>query len=41
MVVIFDNVKSKREVVSDEVIVKAANGMERDIMDLLRYAQAS
>ena len=38
MVVIVDNVRSKNE--SDEPIVKAAKGIERDIKDLLGYAQA-
>ena len=37
MVVIVDNVTSKNEIGSDEVIVKAAKGIERDIKDLLRY----
>ena len=41
MVVIIDNVTSKNEEGSDEVIVKAAKGIERDIKDLLRYGQAS
>ena len=41
MVVIVDNVTSKNEDGSDEVIVKAAKSIERDIKDLLRYAQAS
>jgi hypothetical protein len=36
MVVIVDNVTSKNEKGSDEVIVKAAKGIERDIKDLLR-----
>ena len=40
MVVIINNVTSKVEEGSDEVIVKAAKDMERDIKDLLRYAQA-
>jgi hypothetical protein len=40
MVVIVDNVTSN-EMDSDEVIVKAAKGIERDIKDLLGYAQAS
>ena len=42
MVVIVNNVTSKNEEGSDEVIViqKAAKGIERDIMDLLRYASA-
>ena len=39
--VIVDNVTSKNEDGSDEVIVKAAKSIERDIKDLLRYAQAS
>ena len=41
MVVIVDNVTSKNEEGGDEVIVKAAKGIERDIEDLLGYAQAS
>ena len=41
MVVIVDNVTSKNEEGGDEVIVKAAKGIERDIEDLLRYVQAS
>ena len=41
MVVIVSNVTSKNEECSDEVIVKAAKGIERDIRDLLRYAQAT
>ena len=41
MVVIIDNVTSKNEEGSDEVIVKAAKGIEWDIKELLRYAQAS
>ena len=41
MVVIVDNVTSKSEGGYDEVIVKAANGIERDIMDLLKYARPS
>jgi hypothetical protein len=41
MVVIVDNVTSKNEEGGDEAIVKAAKGIERDIKDLLRYAQAS
>ena len=45
MVVIVDIVTSKNETGCDdteEVIVKAAKGIERDIKDLLRqYAQAS
>ena len=36
MVVIVDNVTSKNEEGTDEVIVKAAKGIERDIKDLLR-----
>ena len=39
MVVIVDNVTSKNETGcddNDEVIVKAAKGIERDIKDLLR-----
>ena len=40
MLVIVDNVTSKNEEGSDEVIVKAAKGIEQDIEDLLRYAQA-
>jgi hypothetical protein len=40
MVVIVDNVTSN-EIDGDEVIVKAAKGIERDIKDLLGYAQAS
>lgn len=40
MVVIVDNVTSKNEEGSDEVMVKAAEGIERDIKDLLRCAQA-
>lgn len=39
MVVIIDNVTSN-EIDSDEVIVKVAMGFERDIKDLLGYAQA-
>ena len=39
MVVIVDNVTSKNE--SDELIVKAAKGIERDINDLFGYVQAS
>ena len=38
-VVIVDNVTSQNE--SDELIVKAAKGIERDIKDLLGYAQVS
>ena len=41
MVVIVDNVTSNIEEGSDEVIVKAAKGIERDIKVLLRYGQAS
>ena len=37
MVVIVDNVTSKNEEGTDEVIVKAAKSIERDIRDLLRY----
>ena len=37
MVVIVDNVTSKNEEGSDEAIVKAAKGIERDIKDLLRF----
>ena len=37
MVVIVDNVTSKNEEGSDEVIVKAAKSIERDIKDLLRF----
>ena len=40
MVVIVDNITSKYEEGSDEVIVKAES-IERDIKDLLRYDQAS
>lgn len=41
MLVIVDNVIVKNEEASDEVIMKAAKGsIERDIKDLLRYAQA-
>jgi hypothetical protein len=36
MVVILEIVTSKNESGSDEVIVKAAKGIERDIKDLLR-----
>ena len=36
MVVIVDIVTSKNESGNDEVIVKAAKGIERDIKDLLR-----
>jgi hypothetical protein len=41
MVVIIDNVTSKIEEGGEEVIVKAAKGIEQDIKDLLRYAQSS
>jgi hypothetical protein len=41
MLVIVDNVTSKNEEGSDEVIVKAAKSIERDIKDLLRYVHAS
>ena len=41
MVVIVNNVTSKNEEGSDEMIVKAAKGIERNIKDLLRYGQAS
>ena len=41
MVVIFDNVTSKNEEGSGEVIMKAAKGIEQDIEDLLRYTRAS
>ena len=41
MVVIIDNVTSENEEGSDEVIVKAAKGIERDIKDLLGYGRAS
>ena len=41
MMVIVYNVTSKNEVASDEVIVKAAKGIEQDVKDLLRYAWAS
>ena len=40
MVVIVDDVTSKNEE-GDEAILKAAKSFERDIKDLLRYAQAS
>ena len=36
MVVIVDTVTPNNESCSDEVIVKAAKGIERDIKDLLR-----
>ena len=39
MVVIVDNVTSKNE--SNELIVKAAKGIKRDIKDLLGCAQDS
>ena len=38
MVVIVDNVTSKNEEGSEEVVVKAAKGIERDITELLRCA---
>jgi hypothetical protein len=41
MVVIVENVTSKNEEGSDEVIVEAANGIERDIKDLRRYFQGA
>ena len=41
VLVIVDNVTSKNEKGIDEVIVKAAKGIELDIKDLLRYIQAS
>jgi hypothetical protein len=43
MVVIVDNVTSKNEEgsLSNDVIVKASKGIERDIKDLLGYAQTS
>ena len=41
MVVVVDNVTSKNEEGTDEIIMKAAKGIERDIEDLLRYVQAS
>jgi hypothetical protein len=37
MVVIVDNVTSKNEEGSEEVVVKAAKGIERDIKELLRF----
>ena len=40
MVVIVENVTSKIEEGSDEVIRNAAKSIERDIKDLLRYVQA-
>lgn len=39
MVVIVDNVTAKNEEGSDEVIVKAAKSIERDIKELLWCAQ--
>lgn len=39
--VIVENVTSKGGEGGDEVIMVAAKGMERDIMDVLRYTQAS
>jgi hypothetical protein len=41
MVVIVNNVTSKNDEGDDEVIVKVAKSFERDIQDLLRYAQGS
>ena len=41
MVVIIDNVTSRNEEGGDEVIVKAAKGIQRDIKDLLRYVHIS
>ena len=41
MVVIVENVTSKSEKGCDDVIVKVAKSIERDIEDLLRYVQAS
>ena len=41
MLVIVENVTSKNEEGSDEVIRKAAKSIERDVEDLLRYAKAS
>lgn len=41
MVVIVDNVTAKNEEGSDEMIVKATKGIERDIKDLLRCVQTS
>ena len=41
MVVIVENVTCKNEEGSDEVIVKAAKGIERDLKDLLRYGRGS
>jgi hypothetical protein len=41
MVFIVDNVTSKNEEGTVEVIVKAEKSIERDIKDLLRYVQAS
>ena len=40
MVDIAENITSKSEEGSDDVMVKAAKGIDRDIKDLLRYAQA-
>jgi hypothetical protein len=40
MVVTVDNATSKNEEGTDEVIVKAAKGIGRDIKDLLTYVQA-
>jgi hypothetical protein len=39
MVVIVNNVTSRNDEGDDEVIVKVAKSFERDIQDLLRYAQ--
>ena len=41
MVVIVENVTSKNEEGNDEVILKAAKGIERDVKDLLRLPQVS
>ena len=41
MVVIVNNVTSKNEGGTNEVVVMAAKGIERDIKDLLRYGQVS
>jgi hypothetical protein len=41
MVVIVDNITSKNEEGTNEVVVMAAKGIERDIKDLLRYVQVS
>jgi hypothetical protein len=38
MVVIVNNVTAKNEAGSEEVVVQAAKGIERDIEDLLRCA---